>query len=232
MPDYLVGGIMKEIPLTQGRVAHVDDEDYELLSRWKWQYARGYAKRTGGILDGTLCRKSILMHRVILGAPEHLRVDHINGNRADNCKENLRLCTPEQNKWHVVKRKGNNKYKGTRLDPDGHWYAYAVGDNGRQAYLGYYASEEEAAIAYNRYAKKRWGEWTSLNPIADREIFPLTMDRRTKISSSGIYGVAWDKSRNKWHAKVRRGKSHIDLGRYDKKEDAAKAVKAFLEAVT
>jgi hypothetical protein len=115
---------------------------------------------------------------------------------------------------------------------DGHWVAYLSNGNGKQEYLGFYRTEEEAALAYNRRAREIWGEWAVLNDVEDRPIEALSFDRRTREGVSGVYGVAWDKARNKWHAKVRRGKSHVDLGRYDKKEDAAKAVKVFLGAET
>lgn len=220
---------MKEVPLTRGKVAIVDDQDYDWLMQWKWQYVKGYARRTGLKSDGGLHLRSIMMHRVIANAPPDLRVDHINGDRADNRRENLRLCTPEQNKWHVVKRRGHNKYKGVRPVDGGCWRAYAADGHNGQTYLGYYATEEEGAIAYNRYAVGKWGEWASLNPIEDREIHAVTLADRSAKSTSGIYGVTFDRARNKWQAKLRRGRKHVFIGRYETKEEAADAVRRVLE---
>lgn len=223
---------MKQIPLTRGQMAIVDDKDYESLSQWKWQCtARGYAIRTGRKADGALRGSGILMHRQIMDAPQGLEVDHVNGNRLDNQRGNLRVCTGEQNRSHITKRKGSRTYKGAR-PLDGHWVAYLTNGKGNQEYLGFYRTEEEAAIAYNRRAREIWGERAVLNDIEDHPIEALSFDRRTRAGASGVYGVVWDKARNKWRAKLRRGKKHVTLGRYDEKEDAANAIRDFLEGKT
>lgn len=94
---------MREIPLTQGKVALIDDEDYEELSQYKWT-AHHRAKNTwyavryvGKRVDGKRVGVHIQMHRVITNCPDGLVVDHINHNGLDNRKENLRTVTAAVN---------------------------------------------------------------------------------------------------------------------------------------
>ncbi len=84
---------MKEIPLTQGKVALVDDEDYEYLTQWKWCYNR-YAVRCIGPKNH---RQRIAMHQVILNPPEGLETDHIDRNKLNNQRSNLRAVTRSEN---------------------------------------------------------------------------------------------------------------------------------------
>jgi len=86
---------MKTIPLTKGYEAIVDDEDYKELSNYKWQYHYGYARRASYDDNGTF--HSIFMHRVINKTPNNYETDHINRNRLDNRKENLRTTTKLEN---------------------------------------------------------------------------------------------------------------------------------------
>lgn len=91
---------MKQILLTQGKVALVDDEDFERVNQYKWQYSpagKGYAKRGKQIKLGFWKYKviTILMHRYIMGVenePRGVEIDHINRNPLDNRKANLRVC--------------------------------------------------------------------------------------------------------------------------------------------
>lgn len=103
----------KIIRLTQGKVTLVDDDDYEWLNQWKWQFAINYARRT----DYTNGKKNVFMHRIILDAPNDYRVDHINGDKLDNRRENLRLATFLENAQNSKIRKDNKSgYKGV------HWH--------------------------------------------------------------------------------------------------------------
>ena len=85
---------MKEIILTQGKVALVDDEDYEMINKFKWFFHTGYAS-TNITEKGR--QRTIKMHRYILNAQKGFMVDHINHNTIDNRKENLRISTNQQN---------------------------------------------------------------------------------------------------------------------------------------
>ena len=155
---------MKKIPLTQGKFAIVDDEDYERLSKHKW-YAQKtkntwYAVRTIG--DGKE-QKTILMHREILNIPKGFGTDHINHNGVDNKKGNIRRCNQSQNLQNKRKTKGTSRYKGVSwYGRHKKWYVQIV-HNGQWHGLGYYDNEILAAKAYDRRAKELFGEFACLN---------------------------------------------------------------------
>ena len=102
---------MKEIPLAQGKVALVDDEDFEEMSKVTWHlvkshntcYAHGYIKHSS--------KKMVYMHRLILKTPEDMDTDHINGNGLDNRKENLRVVTHCENQRNIHNSDGTTKDK-------------------------------------------------------------------------------------------------------------------------
>lgn len=113
-------------------------------------------------------KRDVLLHRLILNAPEKMVVDHINGNGLDNRKANLRLCTQQQNTFNS-KSTVNNKhgYKGIRFDkrqPRKGWIAQ-ITFNRKNIYLGSHYTKEEAALTYNEAAKKYFGEFANLNIV-------------------------------------------------------------------
>ena len=170
---------MKEIQLTKGYVAIVDDEDFGRLSRHKW-YAQAlkaspvvYAYTRTSRRDGHVC---IGMHRMIMGSPPWLRVDHINFNGLDNRRENLRVLEPSLNVAHSRKRAGcSSRYKGVSLDRrTGRWFACIASTEKRRdprysktKPLGYFDREEDAARAYNAAARERFGECAVLNEVPE-----------------------------------------------------------------
>jgi hypothetical protein len=151
---------MKEIELTQGYVAIVDDEDYEYLSQWKWFASRNatgryYAVRNEG-------KNQIRMHREILKAPKGMEVDHINTNTLFNVKKNLRICTRAENAKNLSKPKNNTSgYKGVSRDRR-KWKAY-IGLNNKKIHIGMFSSPKEAARAYDEKAKELFGKFAKLN---------------------------------------------------------------------
>lgn len=145
---------MKEIPLTRGLVALVDDEDYDTVAPYKWHADHeGYACRKGPnpIKPGKIT--TIFMHRVLLGLAfgDLRKGDHKNGNRADNRRENLRIATDAQNCQN--RKLGTNNtsgFKGVYLHKaSGKWHA-KIRANGKDRSLGYYHNAEEAHNAYQR----------------------------------------------------------------------------------
>jgi hypothetical protein len=105
---------MKKLNLSQGKVALVDDEDYEYLNQWKWYLSKTnkheYAMRKTSRNDPN-GRKTIMLHRVIMNTPNHLEVDHIDNNGLNNQKYNLRNCTGKNNRLNRVAM-GTSKYLG------------------------------------------------------------------------------------------------------------------------
>jgi hypothetical protein len=159
---------MKEIPLTQGQVALVDDEDYVYLNQWKWHAIKAkytyYANRTLHFDDGTVV--SIRMHRQILGVPQNKETDHIDGNGLNNQKSNLRICNYSQNQYNK-RGWGTSGYKGVSARMDNHTNPYRayISIGGRLVHIGSFPSIEEAALAYNNEAIKHFGKYAKLNVI-------------------------------------------------------------------
>lgn len=153
---------MKEIKLTQGKVALVDDDVYELLKGYSWHLQNGgYAKRDTSRKNG---RKVILMHREIMNPPPGMEVDHIDGNKLNNQKVNLRLvvrCHNMQNKGKTTRNKSG--YKGVHWN--GRKWIASIGVNATTKYIGSYDTKEGAARAWNEAAKLYHGEFAKLNPV-------------------------------------------------------------------
>ena len=157
---------MKEIKLTQGKVALVDDEDYEYLNQWKWCVTRDhkdnlYAKRSTYINKK---KGSLSMHRLIMNTPEEKQVDHIDHNGLNNQKSNLRNCTHTQNCWNKIPC-GKSKYLGVTIyNQKGKYYIKsAIRIDKKSIHIGQFKTEEEAALAYDNKAKEIFGEFANLN---------------------------------------------------------------------
>jgi hypothetical protein len=147
---------MKNIPLTQRKFAIVDDEDYEWLVQWKWLYTSGgYAARR---------TKKIYMHREIMHTPSGMYTDHINGNKLDNRKCNLRICTNTENTRNQKMHKNNNSgYKGISWSQRNKKWGVSVWEENKHNWLGYFSSPVEAAKVYDKKAAELFGEFAKLN---------------------------------------------------------------------
>lgn len=156
---------MPTIPLTKGAEAIVDACDLELLMRFSWQLNdMGYAVCNAGV--GRQHVTIERMHRIIMQAPDGVEVDHINGNTLDNRRENLRLATHQQNSWNQKKRTGSRSaFKGVCWHGQNSKWRARIKVSGKEIALGCYASEVEAAKAYNAAAIKHFGEFARLNII-------------------------------------------------------------------
>lgn len=162
---------MIKILLTQGKTAIIDNDDYKLVSKYKWHYAdyldgRGYAKTYNRGNKPHLLR----MHRLILGAKDGEKVDHINQNTLDNRRENLRFVTQSQNMMNMKPRRTNKSgYKGVcrisnELYKHRPWLATTWKDC-KQVHIGYFTTAKEAAKAYNKKVSELHGEYAYLNKI-------------------------------------------------------------------
>lgn len=153
-----------EIKLTKGAVALIDREDFMWVSWFKWSLisGNGYARR-GDVVDGK--RRSMYMHREIMRAQQGEYIDHINGNKLDNRKCNLRICTNSQNNFNKPKNKNNTSgYKGVFLSHNkSKPFMAQIVCNRKTIYLGYHATAEEAARRWDVEAKILHGEFARLN---------------------------------------------------------------------
>jgi hypothetical protein len=153
--------LTKYIPLSSGKNAIVDDDDYEWLSVTKWaDDSSGYAIRK--VKGKTTTEK---MHRLIIDVKEGEHVDHINGIPWDNRKENLRIATARQNAANKGPYSTNKSgYKGVAVYKNGRWTAQ-ITVNYRKLHLGCFDDPKEAALAYNEAAIAHFGEYAKLNDI-------------------------------------------------------------------
>lgn len=158
---------MKEITLTQGKVALVDDEDFEFLNKFKWHAYKSnntfYALRNSYYVDDKK-RRTIQMHRIILGLKKlEVKCDHIDRNGLNNQKYNLRPSTNAENCKNQKPRNGTSKYKGVCWCKKRNRWRANIRINDKQTYIGQFKDEIEAAKAYDKMAKLHFGEFAYLN---------------------------------------------------------------------
>jgi len=154
---------IRYIPLTRGKYAIVDAADYEWLSKHKW-FANGN-EETGFYAARWLPNhKMLLMHRAIMDPPEGMIVDHIDRNRLNDCRANLRNCTWKENMRNTPSsRNATSRFKGVHfVKKIGKWVA-TIRCDGKTTYLGAFDDEIEAARAYDRKARELFGEFAYLN---------------------------------------------------------------------
>jgi hypothetical protein len=155
---------MKEIPLSQGFVALVDDEDYEMVVKFNWSihkcshcfYGKKNRKRKGD--------KHTYMHRLILGLTDpKIKVDHKDGNGLNNQRSNLRVCSQTENVRNARShKKSSSGYKGVCWANDKKKWVCRI-YCGRYYHLGYFACPVEAAKTYDAAARIHHGDFAKTN---------------------------------------------------------------------
>lgn len=159
---------MPTIELNNSRVALIDETDEQLIRRYNWNVVIG--KRLLYAFTVLETRAPISMHRFLLKPPASVMVDHINHDGLDNRRCNLRLATRQQNAWNSRKadRTRTSNYKGVTYAGWGkkrkRWRAI-IFIKRRRVHLGYFHTQEEAAIAYNEAAQQAFGSFACLNTI-------------------------------------------------------------------
>ncbi len=156
---------MKLIRITRELFTIVDDEDFDIISQYSW-YAHKSDNNTfyaRSEIDG----KKVYLHRFLLGINKRsIQIDHINGDKLDNRKSNLRITDAKGNGANKKpKKNGSSKYKGVSFRKrciDNPWEA-SVESAGKNYYLGNFKTEIEAAKAYDAKAKELFGEFAKLN---------------------------------------------------------------------
>lgn len=149
---------MKKILLTQGKNAFVDDEDFQKLNQYKWCFHKlGYAvrrsKQTGNI---------VYMHRELLKVSQ---VDHKDGNKLNNQKNNLRSCNHSQNNANRFQRNNTSGIKGVYWDKARKKWHAQIQVNRKMIALGRFTNKQEAGLIYNEAAIKYFGEFAKLNSL-------------------------------------------------------------------
>ena len=172
---------MKKIPLTQGKFAIVDDEDYNLVSKYPWSLDSPKHAHTSYAIctmyTGRINNKSIMcrmkLHQLIMRPPKDIHIDHINRNGLDCRRSNMRYCTHSENcmnrRPHYTDSRTKTKrptssYKGVSKLKSGRWQARIYFENKIYS-LGAFENEKEAALAYNKKAIEIYGKYAYLNEI-------------------------------------------------------------------
>ncbi len=151
---------MREIKLHSGESVLVDDRDYKFLSQWKWYMGSGgYAQRT---YTRNNRNHLVIMHRLILGNPDG-SIDHIDGDKNNNQRRNLRLATQSINSQNVKARHNCTGFRGVRNVLETGKFVGQIGHNGRRYHLGTFISADEAARAYDQKARELYGKHAFVN---------------------------------------------------------------------
>ncbi len=156
---------MKEIQLTLGKVALVDDEDVLLVSQFKWHAQKGrhtfYAVTDVRKEDGKW--KAVKMHRLFL--PDSKQVDHRDGNGLNNQRFNMRPATRSQNAANSRKPASGvtSQYRGVSFHKSSKKFAAQIETKNKNKHLGLFISEVDAARAYDDAALQHFGEFARLN---------------------------------------------------------------------
>jgi hypothetical protein len=155
---------VKQIPLSRGKFATVDDEDFEKLSKYNWYCNNyGYAVRGRRHADGVLPR-CILMHREIMNTPIGMCVDHIDGDGVNNRKTNLRNCTRSSNGAHIIRKpRSSSGFYGVHWDINNNNWRVLIKFNGASIHIGRFSDLQEAVCARDVAATKLFGEFATLN---------------------------------------------------------------------
>lgn len=166
-----------EIKDAKGLIALIDKEDFEKVSKYKWNgHKKPYDKTWYFSASIKISRdkyKRLELHNLIMDCPSGLYVDHIDGNGLDNRKQNLRICTFTENRRNRRKHKPfSSKYKGVLKDND--CWRGCIWNEGRSIYLGCFNSEIDCAKVYDAAARELHGKFASLN-------FPDEVDTKVTL---------------------------------------------------
>ncbi|WP_440110039.1 HNH endonuclease [Paenibacillus sp. QZ-Y1] len=191
---------MIEIVATTGEIVQVDRVDYDdwlkdyIVKVDKNGYVYGrHVKHGGGRGAGTL-------HRLIMNPPKGrlTHVDHINGNKLDNRRQNLRICSHAENMRNRHGDKGVSKHRGVVWFKNTKHWKVQIKSEGKTIRIGEFTNEVAAANAYNHWANKEHGEFASLNDVPFMEESEWIKYRCGKNKTSKYHGVSFDNTHKKW----------------------------------
>ena len=139
----------------------VDLTDYEYLKQWNWCFDGRYAYRRE-FKSGKVTK--FYMHKQLLSTPKGFDTDHINGDKLDNRRCNLRIATRGQNNANTPKQKGcSSRYRGVCWHSQRNKWKAEIKVNQTKKHLGVFINEEDAARAYDAAAKQAFGDYATLN---------------------------------------------------------------------
>jgi hypothetical protein len=151
--------VITTLTLRDGSVTLIDLEDHAWLSAWTW-----YANPDDGIVGHPNTPRTVYLHRLLLNAQPDQIVDHIDGNRRNNTRANLRFATQSQNRANEHgSRGGSSVYRGVYWDVNRKKWAAMLAIKAKPQFLGRFVDEAEAARAYDRAAAEYFGEFATLN---------------------------------------------------------------------
>jgi len=143
-------------PNIQNCVFIIDKDDYEKVYGYWW----------GNVSNGYIGAKGMALHRFLTNCPKGLEVDHKNGNKLDNRKENLRICSRKENSRNAkISKRNTSGYKGVRWAKNEKKWVAGIIFNGKNVHLGYFTCKHEAAREYNKAAVKYFREFAWLNAV-------------------------------------------------------------------
>jgi hypothetical protein len=217
----------RSIPLTQGKVAIVDDGDFEWLNQWIW-----FAYFSRGVWYAARGEKNKLtrMHRAILKPRKGLVCDHRNGNGLDNRRQNLRAIKQANNTRNRRCCGGVSGIHGVYPSflPKKPWRA-RITVRGKRISLGCFSSKEKAKAARKAAEHKHYGEFRRIddNPVQITCPSPLPRRSLQKRNKSGYRNISWDAINGKWLVMMWDGKKSVNRGRFVDIGDAIKARDSF-----
>lgn len=163
------------VPLTQGRVTIIDDEDENRVSQYKWCAYKHkdkntwYATHNFKTIEGTFYGQDL--HRFIMNAKPGIQIDHKDGNGLNNQKSNLRFCNNTENHQNQKKSKTYNGKPTTSIHKGVVWYKKEkrfrsrISIDGKRIHLGWFKNEIEAAKSYDKAATEHFKEFANINNV-------------------------------------------------------------------
>ncbi|WP_321905200.1 HNH endonuclease [Paraburkholderia tropica] len=224
---------MREIALTSGSITLVDDDMHHELSKFNWyEDSSGYAYRKVKFKnpDGIQRYRDVMIHRAIMGVAfgDKSHIDHIDGNKLNNQRSNLRICNSSQNQCNRGQQSNNTHgFKGVRYRRRDNKWAAQICFRGKKEQIGIYATAEDAHIAYCLRSVELHGEFahSSVKEVASSCMNPPVAFK--KENSTGFPGVYKRRGYEKWNAHFQSNKKRVFLGTFNSPEEA---YAAYLEA--
>lgn len=204
---------MKKIPLTQGKFALVDDENYDWLMQYKWcaQKRRNTFYAATTIKLGKNQWTSLRMHQLIINQKlnKNEEIHHINGNGLDNCAHNLEILTRSHHRAMDKKQiNTTSKYKGVCFNKRNNKWKSEITVNLKKINIGTFISEIDAARAYDKFAIKYFQQYARLN-FPDFDYSDYTIKKTKRKTNSGLHGVSWSNCRKVYATQIHLNKKLI-----------------------